>query len=97
MEGSIVHDLAHWEQNQYTNTTNSYLFYLYNKGLVHNGKVTQNGFLEETSKLLNMKKEKLLAMRDAAPFFDLSVFLISSQDVIQHYKNLMEMFKKAKL
>jgi hypothetical protein len=111
--GSIIHDLAHWEQSQYTKTTNAYLFWLYKKNLSHDGKTTENTFLEETTqyvvihcfisallltcRLLNMKKEKLLLMRDSAPFFDLSVFLTSTQDVFKHYKDLMEMFKRAKL
>jgi len=97
MEGSIVHDLSHWEVNPNDTTKNSYLFWLYKKGLVHEGKVTRDQFLQETQQLLNMKKEKLLLMRESAPFFDLSLFLTSTQDVYQHYKNLMEMFAVAKL
>lgn len=48
---------------------------------------------------LNTKKYKLLASRDHAPFFNLSIFLEqqSEKKAVEHYFSIMEIMMRAKV
>jgi len=99
-EGTICHDLAFWQQAQTSNTNNAYLFWLnkHNK-LYLNSKATMEEFVVETQGFLNTKKYKLLASRDHAPFFNLSIFLEqqSEKKAVEHYFSIMEIMMRAKV
>jgi len=98
-EGTLCHDLAYWEQAQHSiHTNNVYLWWLnqQNKLYLHSPE-TMEEFVSVTNRFLDTKKYKLLAMRDAAPFFDVSLFMQSSQNSVAHYFQVMEIIKKAKV
>jgi len=97
-EGTICHDLAFWEHAQTTNTNNAYLFWLNeNNKLYVNNKDTMEQFVQEAQVFLTTKKTKLLSIRDAAPFFDVSMFLQNTTPSVAHYFEVMEIMKRAKV
>jgi len=99
MEGSIAHDIATWQQPECTPANNSYLFWLKVRNFTQKDETHINQFLQETNKIVQLKKETLIAMRDqgAAPFFDVGLFLnAATKDIVEHYQDLMEYFTKAK-
>jgi len=97
-EGTLCHDLAFYELAQTTNTNNAYLFWLNENNKLYdaNSEDTKKAFLEATAEFLNTKKYKLLAIRDHAPFFDVSGFLQNTKNSVTHYLEVMEIMKRAK-
>jgi len=94
MEGVICHDLAYWGKAGGGN--NAYQFWLKIENKVHNDK-TPEEFMNVTRLLSQEKKDKLLADSSAAPFFDISLFIKETTDVVQQYYEIMEIMLQAKL